>query len=165
MSHSPIYHKYTNTIIDLLKKEGVWFDVLEHEDAITSKEANSLRENKYTLKEGSKALILKTSKPEEPFIQLVITGDSKFSNSKVRKLINSSQLSFASEEELRNITDGIPPGGVPPFGNLFDLKVYCDRKVIENEKMVFNCGSRGVSVGILVKDYMNIVNPTIVDIS
>lgn len=155
-------HPLVKQIKDLLDSNSIPYEYLEHAPVITSEEASEIRKE-YSLSEGGKALILKIDK--ESFIQVVITGDSKFSNSKLRKAINAKDIQFASPEELEKITDGVLPGAVPPFGNLFGLKVYVDEKVLKNKRIVFNCGSRSASIGMKVDDYINLVNPIVLDIS
>ena len=73
-------------------------------------------------------------------------------------------MRFATEEEVSQTTNGVQIGGVPPFGNLFNLKTIVDPKLFLNEKIVFNAGDRRYSVAMLSQDYKNIVNPEITDI-
>ena len=66
---------------------------------------------------------------------------------------------------MDKITDGVLPGGIPPFGNLFGLPVFADASMFENEKIIFNAGDQRVSIGIKSADYRTLVNPTIADIA
>ena len=154
-------HKVVGQIKDLLTEKDIPFTYMEHKEAITAEEMAEIRED-YTLEEGGKALIVKAG---DEFVQLVLTGESTFSNSKVRKLLNCKDVRFATEEELDKITDGVVRGAVPPFGNLFSLKVFVDEKVNNNKRIVFNCGSRGASIAMDIKDYISVVQPEVVDIS
>lgn len=63
------------------------------------------------------------------------------------------------------LTDGVEVGGVPPFGNLFGLKVIADRRLFENEKIVFNAGDRRFSIAMRSSDYKRLVDPDIADIT
>ena len=157
-----LYHDCTNKIIALLKEENIDFKLFEHKECITSKEAADLRPG-YSLQEGCKSLIVKIDNNE--FIQLNIPGDKKFNNTKLRSLLNIKKIIFANKEELEQITKGVQPGGIPPFGNIFGLKVYVDKKVLENESIIFNCASRNVSIAIKSKEYIVVVKPEIVDIT
>jgi hypothetical protein len=62
------------------------------------------------------------------------------------------------------LTGGILPGGVPPFGNLFNLPVIADPALFENEKIIFNAGDRRFSVAMRAADYKRIVKPEVVEI-
>jgi prolyl-tRNA editing enzyme YbaK/EbsC (Cys-tRNA(Pro) deacylase) len=62
---------------------------------------------------------------------------------------------------VKEITNGVLPGGVPPLGNLFGLEVYADNGLLGNEKIVFNAGDRSYSVAMRSKDYIDLVKPVI----
>ncbi|MDB5182395.1 MAG: hypothetical protein JWO47_179 [Candidatus Saccharibacteria bacterium] len=161
MSEHPIASKIT----DLLTKNGCWFETFEHEPVRTSEEAAKIRPN-YTLQQGAKAIILrvKVSGVGKKFVMLVMPGDQKFDSSKVKTLLHSNDIRFATEEEVNNVTDGVKPGGVPPFGNLFSIEVVCDEKLMDHEKIIFNAG-RNYSIGMTSADYKNLAEPRIADIS
>ncbi len=154
-----------DTICSLLKDAGMWYDYFEHDEVITAEAASQIREN-YTLAEGSKALILRLGNADEKrYIQVVVPGNTKFSNAKVRKLLGEKNIQLVSPDILKTLTGGILPGGVPPFGTLFNIPVYVDTNVINKEKMVFNCGLRSASIGMKTEDYVTLVKPIIADLS
>lgn len=148
-------------IRSLLDEQGIVYRYLEHEAGITSEDMVNIRKD-YSLSEGAKALILKTDKG---FVQVVVPGDRKFQNKKLRGAASVRQVRFASEDELSEITGGILPGAVPPFGNLFDLPVYADKTLFSNSHIVFNCGDRRASIAMNPDDYRSVVRPTVVDLS
>ncbi|PJA47104.1 hypothetical protein CO172_03065 [Candidatus Uhrbacteria bacterium CG_4_9_14_3_um_filter_36_7] len=156
------YHQVATKIINLLKKHNVWFETFEHEPTRTSEESAKIR-NGYTLHEGAKALIvrIKISNTNKKFIMLVVPGDLRFETIKVKLLFNAKDVRFATEEEVSELTDGVKPGGVPPFGNLFGLEVLVDSLLLQNERIIFNAGDRRFSVGMKSSDYQKIVNPRI----
>ena len=56
-------------------------------------------------------------------------------------------------------------GSVPPFGNLFGLKVYFDKKILENDIVAFNAGSHTRSIKMKAKDLARVVNPVMGEFS
>ena len=60
---------------------------------------------------------------------------------------------------------GCESGGVPPFGNVFNLPLYIDHSLLENEFMAFNAGSLTDSMRIATKDYQALVGGTPTDLS
>lgn len=100
----------------------------------------------------------------DEFVMLVFPADQKFDSKKVLAALGLKNLRFATEAEVTDITGGVQIGGVPPFGNLFNLKVYADPSIFENEKMVFNAGDRGFSVAIKSADYKILVKPEIANL-
>ncbi|NTU46498.1 hypothetical protein HGA88_02635 [Candidatus Roizmanbacteria bacterium] len=159
------YHFLVQQILDLLKENNCWFETFEHEPVLTSEEAAKTRPE-YTIHQGAKAILAKIERSDKTksFVLFVIPGDLRFDSKKVKLSLNLKNVRFASEEELAEITHGVLRGAVPPFGNLFDIPVYVDKKVLENEKIVFNAGDRCFSVGMKSKDYEMLVRPQVVDI-
>lgn len=156
------YHPVVSQIINMLKAHGCWFETLEHEPVRTSEEAAKVRRG-YLLCQGAKAMIIRIKKTgsDAGFVMLVIPGDMRLDNNKVKKLLNARNTRFATEQEISDLTGGIQPGGVPPFGNLFGMAVFVDPKLLENEKIVFNGGDRSFSIAMKSTDYKTIVNPQV----
>lgn len=154
-------HPIHQRIIDLLRQHNCWFEEFTHQPVRTSEEAAKLRDG-YTLQQGAKALLVRAKIPDEgkKFIMLVMPGDQKFDGAKVKQLLHSKDIRFATEDEVAEITEGIKPGGVPPFGNLFGLEVISDRSLYDNEKIVFNAG-RTSSIGMQSADYRRLVVPKV----
>ncbi|MBI5356711.1 hypothetical protein HZB78_03805 [Candidatus Collierbacteria bacterium] len=159
------YHKTVSDILNLLKQKGYWFETFEHEPVVTSEQAAKLRHG-YSISQGAKAIIvkIKNSAGENEFVMLVLPGDKKFSGSKVKKLLEAKDLRFATEEEISRLTGGIQIGGIPPFGNLFGIKVFAEKTLLDNEKIIFNAGDRSFSAAMKAKDYLKIVRPSIAEI-
>lgn len=156
------YHQLVTTIQELLKEHNMWYEAFEHTPVKTSEEAASLRTG-YTIQQGAKALLLKV-KPrgdKTKFIMCVLSGDRRLSSARVKSEIDLKEIRFATQDEVYRITDGVVPGGVPPFGNLFGLDVYVDATLLQNEKIVFNAGDRRFSIAMLSKDYVDLVEPVI----
>ena len=142
-------------IRDALNKEKIEFEVLEHKPVFTSKEAAEVRGTE--LKQGTKALIAKT---EEGFIQAVVSGAKELDIAKLQKLTLYKKIELANAKEVKQAT-GCNIGSVPPFGNLFDLKVYFDKSVVENDIVAFNAGQHTKSIKMKAKDLVRVVNPVI----
>lgn len=160
-----IYHPVTSKIIKLLKDNNCWYETFEHEPVRTSEEAAKVRTG-YTQHQGAKSMIIKIKSKEEnkKFAMVVLPGDLHFDSAKVKKIFKVKDFRLATEEEVSNLTDGVQPGGVPPFGNLFNLQVIIDPIIFENEKMIFNAGDRKFSVAMLSQDYKRIVKPEVIKI-
>lgn len=91
---------------------------------------------------------------------LVMPADQKFDNAKAKQVLRAKDMRFATEAEVEELTKGVKPGGVPPFGNLFGLEVIADESLFKNEKIVCNAG-RTTSIGMKSVDYKKLVKPEI----
>jgi prolyl-tRNA editing enzyme YbaK/EbsC (Cys-tRNA(Pro) deacylase) len=92
---------------------------------------------------------------------LVIPADLRFDNKKVKEILSAKDIRFATVDEVHEVTGGVEPGGVPPFGSVFNLEVIVDKKLFDNEKIIFNAGDRSFSIGMFSKDYLEIEKPRI----
>jgi len=160
------YHHVVEDIKKLLEKGNCWYEAFEHRPVRTSEEAAKIRLG-YTLKQGAKAIIVRVKKSGgvKYFAMVVIPGDQRFDTNKVKSLLNAKDIRFATEAEIKQLTDGIELGGVPPFGNLFDLEVIADLGLLSNEKIIFNAGDRRLSIAVKSMDYRNLVNPKVASIT
>lgn len=159
-----MYHKTVVLIESLLQEKGISYKKFEHEEVRTSEEAAQVRPE-YTLAQGAKALIVRVKKDgKKSFAQLVVPGNAKFDSKKAREVLGANDIRFATEEEVSTITDGIKPGGVPPFGNLWNLPVYCDQSLLSQNEIIFNAGDRSVSIALTAEDYQSVVTPYVVEL-
>ena len=157
-------HPIHQQITDLLRQHDCWFEEFEHAPVRTSEQASKIRDG-YTLQQGAKAIIIRAKIPNEgkKFVMLVMPADQKFDSTKVKAALHSKDIRFATEEEVEQITKGVKPGGVPPFGNLFGLEVISDSSLYQNEKIIFNAG-RTTSIGMKSADYKQLVQPSVGEI-
>ncbi len=160
------YHPAVARIQELLTQNGVSFETFEHEAVRTSEEASRVRTG-YTLEQGAKALIVRAKEAgkEKRFVMFVMPAHLRLDTAKVKANLGFSDVRFATEAEVGELTSGVLPGGVPPFGNLFDLPVYVDERLSENERIVFNAGDRRFSIGMKSEDYLKLVVPVVDDIT
>ena len=147
----------TRKAIELLASKGINFEKLEHAVVTTSSEASGARGSK--LSQGAKAIIVKAN---DQFYHLIISAAVPLDNNKLRKVLGTRRVRFATTEELFELT-GCSPGAVPPFGNLFGLPVFMDNALMEEETVYFNCGSHTISLRMKRSDLAETTEAQIVD--
>jgi Ala-tRNA(Pro) deacylase len=107
---------------------------------------------------GGKALVMKTG---DTFGIFVLSADRTIDSKKLKEYFKVRRIRFATKEELVTLT-GLPSGAVPPFGRpVFDLNLYADNSILENEFIAFNAASLTTSIKMKVEDYIKIANPII----
>ena len=151
MSRTPV----TERLERWLREAGVAFEILEHAPVRTSEEAARVRGT--PLEAGAKALVVRAG---ERFVHCVLPAHLKADNARLRELVGTRTLRFATPEELLALT-GCVPGAVPPFGNLFGLPVLVDAALCENERVAFNAGSNAVSITMRSDDLVRVANATV----
>lgn len=155
-------HATVGRIKALLDTETCWYETFEHEPVRTSEEAAATRPG-YSLRHGAKAIILrvKRSKRDKFFVMLVLPADRKFAVKAVKDYFAARDIRFASADEVAELTGGIQPGGVPPFGNFFDLPVFATPELFDVERIVFNAGDRRYSLAMRSADYRRLAQPEV----
>ncbi len=101
---------------------------------------------------------------EGKFSQFVISAAKRIDFRKVKQILGTKSVSLATAEEVEMVT-GCKIGSVPPYGNLFNIPVYVDKSLLENEIIDFNAGRHDTSIQMKCKDYIDIVKPVISDFS
>ena len=107
--------------------------------------------------QGAKALVMIADKKP---VMLVLSAATKVDTKAFKKAFKVKDLRMASEGEVTKLTN-LKIGSVPPFGNLFDLPVYLDKKLGENKQIVFNAGLHERSVKMIYRDFVDLVKPTL----
>ena len=139
-------------IKEILDKNKIVYETLEHEPVITSEDAAKARG--VLLSVGVKAMIIKH---DNGFIMITLPADKKINFDKVKEQVQTKKIRFATLEEVKEIID-CERGGVPPFGFLFSIRTLMDKKINENEKIEFNAGLTTKSIRMNSADYFMIAN-------
>lgn len=148
----------TRRVLEHLKSLEIPYEKLEHEVVTTSEAAAGARASR--LEQGAKALIVKA---KDRYVHLIISAAQRVDNAKLRGLLGSRKLRFATPDELMELT-GCMPGAVPPFGNLFGLDVYMDDALMAEDTVYFNCGSHTVSLRMQREDMARAADAKAVDL-
>ena len=163
------YHPLVYQIRQRLENANISYEFFEHEAVRTSQEAQKTRPG-YSLKQGAKAIIISAKiRLENDYIRklfmLVMPANQKLNGKAAKKILAAKSISFATKEEANFVTKGVEFGGVPPFGDMFGLDVFVDESLLENKRIVFNCGDRRASIAMNTSDYLDLLSPTIASFS
>ena len=153
-------HPTAARIVALLDEHDCWYESFHHEPVRTSEEAAATRPG-YSLRQGAKAIILrvKRGKQDKSFVMLVFPADRRFDAKRVKTYFAARDIRFANADEVRELSAGIEPGGLPPFGNLFGLPVYAAPELFMQERIVFNAGDRRFSLAMRSADFRRLAQP------
>jgi Ala-tRNA(Pro) deacylase len=144
---------------DYLKGEGVEYEINIHSEAYTAQEIAARQHVPGRML--AKVVILKSG---EQFIMVVISANCKIDFLKAKERFKVSDIRLATEEEFQDLFPGCEVGAMPPFGNLYDMKVYVGQEITQNEYMVFNAGNHVETVKMKYSDFERLVNPEHIEI-
>jgi len=145
----------------LLEENKIQYHLLTHEPVYTSELAAQMRGKGVAegLRRGAKAMIFKV---DEKYIQCIVPAHKIVDIKKVKELLNAKKIKMATPEEVLQVTD-CEIGSVPPFGNLFNIEVYCDKEL--SEEIDFNAGLHDTSITMKRSEWEKVVKPIICDIA
>jgi Ala-tRNA(Pro) deacylase len=107
---------------------------------------------------SGKSLLLKS---KDGFNIFTIRGDRKSDNKKIRSILKSQKLRFATNDELYQVA-GVVSGCLPPFGKpLIDVDHFMDEELLKNEFISFNAAMPDKKVRLKMEDYLKLANPSI----
>jgi len=110
--------------------------------------------------DGGKSILFKD---KSGFRIFTIRADKEIDNKKVRSILKSQKLRFATNEELLELC-GVVSGALPPLGRPFvELDHYIDINLLENEYIAFNAAILGHRIRIKVADFNRMVKATLCD--
>ena len=92
----------------------------------------------------------------------VLPASFKVDLTHLKEALGAKAVELASEREFRDMFPGCETGGMPPFGNLFDMEVYVSAKLAEDQEIAFNAGSHTELLKLAYKDFERLVQPKVV---
>ena len=91
----------------------------------------------------------------------VIAASEHVDLDQLRKLSGAKTIAIASEREFTDAFPDCETGAMPPFGNLYDMPVYADLGLSENEEITFSAGTHRELVRMRWDDMVRLLNPTL----
>ncbi len=147
-------------LIDYLEENQVRFTRIIHSTAYTAQViAHRSHISGNVL---AKTVVLKS--PKEEFVMAVVPANYQVDLEKVSAL-HGENLVLATEEEFEQLFPRCETGGMPPFGNLFDLPVYVSESLAKSNEIAFNAGNHRELLQMTFADFNRLVKPTIASFS
>lgn len=143
-----------------LDGKQVDYEVISHPRVLTTaEEALALG---IEADEVAKTLVIVTHIPGDRAI-VVVPGSRKVSNHKIREIFCSKRARLALENELEQDFPQFELGAVPPLGELLDLPIYIDERLLVHRTVLFTAGTHTDSIKMDVSDFFNLCDSIIVD--
>jgi len=91
----------------------------------------------------------------------VISASFHVDLERIRKVTGAQTVEVATEVEFKDAFPDCETGAMPPFGLLYDIPVYADESLAENEEITFSAGTHRELVRMNWDDLLRLVNPTV----
>lgn len=147
-------------IKELLEKEKVNYQVLEHDLAFTALEVAQAQH--LPGHQVVKSIIVGA---DGKWAMCVLPATHRIDFSKLQRVLKAKDIKLASEEQAASFFPNYEVGAMPPFGHVVGMTVYVDKSLEENEAIAFNAGTHTDVLKIRFKDYVRIAKPIIEEFS
>ena len=96
---------------------------------------------------------------------LVLQAPDAVDLQKVANALGANEVRLAAEDEFAPRFPDCEVGAMPPFGTLYNLPVYVDPALAENENIVFEAGAHTVTMLMKYADFERLVQPKVVGLT
>lgn len=141
---------------DFLDSHNVKYLVISHSLAYTAQGVAALAH--VSGKKLAKTVIVKV----DGILAMVVVPASEHVNlDRLRALTGAQTVEVATEREFQDAFPDCETGAMPPFGNLYDMPVYADASLAENQEITFTAGTHRELVRMNWQDMVRLVNPMV----
>lgn len=118
----------------------------------------------YALEQSGNTIIVASKKAPKQYVACVVLATTQLDvNRRVRKLIGVSRASFATAEEMMELT-GMQVGGVTPFALPEGLPLYVDERIMGLDWVILGGGGRDTKVKIAPEVFTKLGAEVIADL-
>lgn len=139
---------------DFLDDQHIKYVTIQHSMAYTAQEIAAKAH--IPGKELAKTVIVKIDGKNA---MAVLPASYRINLGLLKQVCRASQVELASEEDFRDLFPGCETGAMPPFGNLYNMDVYVENSLVDEEDIAFNAGSHTELIKLSYQDFKKLVHP------
>lgn len=146
-----------DSLKEYLSDNGVWFEEQRHSLAYTAQEVANAEHvpGKFVAK-------VTMAKANGDLIMLVLPAPTRVDLQKVKAMLGR-EVRLATEDEFTVTFPDCEVGAMPPFGHLYGVPVYVERRLTDDDYIIFNEGTHTDTLKIRYADYERLVHPVVAD--
>jgi Ala-tRNA(Pro) deacylase len=145
---------------EFLEENEIKFVTISHSQAFTAQEIAAAAH--VPGKELAKTVMVKL---DGELAMVVLPAPDQVSLPRLKEATGAREVGLASEGEFSGRFPNCEIGAMPPFGNLWDMTVFVDEHLREDEQIAFNAGSHTELVKLSYADYERLVDPVVARLS
>jgi Ala-tRNA(Pro) deacylase len=111
-----------------------------------------------TERELAKTVIVKI---DGKFAMAVLPSNRKVILQDLREITGADNVTFATEDEFKNLFGDCEVGAMPPFGNLYGMEVFVAPSLEQNDEIAFNAGSHTEVIRMTYSAFERLVHPKV----
>lgn len=146
---------------EYLDGKQVDYEVITHRRVLsTIEEARALG---IDADEIAKTLVIHVTHGAAGQALVVVPGSRKIGRDNIRQVFGTKHVRLALEDEMSRDFPQFELGAVPPLGELLDLPVYVDERLLSHDTILFTGGTHTDSIRMQVHDFFNLTESIVVD--
>ena len=146
-------------LIDCLNENKVRYEILHHPEAITAQRIAQAEHVK--ARHHAKVVMIKSG---EQHLMAALPADHQIDLEKFAKAIGKPAV-LDAEAEFKPLFPDCAVGAMPPFGNLYGVPTCVDKRLAEEDYIVFEAGTHTDAIKMSYRDYEKIVKPRVEDLA
>jgi Ala-tRNA(Pro) deacylase len=143
-----------------LESEGVKYVTISHSQAFTAQEIAASAH--IPGKELAKTVMVRL---DETMAMVVLPATDYVNLDRLKEVTGAATVHLATEVEFKDLFPACEPGAMPPFGNLWQMEVFSDQRLAEDETIAFNAGTHTELVRLAYADFERLVRPRVMHVS
>jgi Ala-tRNA(Pro) deacylase len=143
-------------MIELLDSHQIKYTILTHSVAYTAQGVAALTHTPG--KELAKTVIVDL---DGALAMAVLPASGTVNVSELRAATGAKTLALAKEPEFKDWFPDCETGAMPPFGNLYGMRVFVDESLTYDKEIAFNAGSHRELMRLAYEDFEKLVKPTV----
>ena len=140
----------------LLDERNIKYISINHSPAYTARETAA--STFVPRREFAKTIIVDLDGEK---VMAVVSASRHVDISSLRSLAGAKQARLATEDEFNALFPDCELGAMPPFGSLYEMRVFVDEMVTEVDDLCFNAGSHEQIMRMACGDYINYEKPVV----
>jgi Ala-tRNA(Pro) deacylase len=143
-----------------LDAHDVKHSILQHSRAYTAQDIASPAH--IAGKDLAKTVIVKI---DDELAMAVLPASEHVDTYALKQALGAQAVRLAAELEFERCFPDCETGAMPPFGNLYGMRVFVEHDLTNNREIAFNAGSHSTLMRLAYKDFDELVRPTVLKIS
>ena len=145
-----------NLLRDLLDRQQIKYTIITHSVAYTAQGIAALTH--IPGQELAKTVIVNI---DGELAMAVLPASCQVDLTALQMATGANAVALAAERDFMHRFPGCETGAMPPFGNLYGMKVYVDERLIDDEEIAFNAGSHRELMRLAYEDFDRMVQPKV----
>ncbi len=144
----------------LLRERGLAYETSEHREVFTAQDLAAALHVP-----GARVAKVVLLMADGHLVMAVLAAPDHIGLIRAREALGADEVRLAGEAEFAAVFPDCEVGAAPPFGDLYGMPTYLDRRLIGAESIVFAAGSHRQAMRLSLAAYREAARATVADLA